>query len=180
MTGDELTAQQLSALGRLTRLLERAGIDYWLFGGWAVDFYVGSVTRAHDDLDLAVWLTDVPRIAELLRGDGWVHAPRDEDDGGTGYERGAVRLELTFLVRDSNGRVFIPLRDAEADWPEDPQSGDVGEFRGVRSRLVSLPALTRGKSSPREDPDDAAKDRADHERLTRLRTESRRTQRDSA
>jgi hypothetical protein len=24
-----------------------------LFGGWAVDFYAGSVTRAHDDLDLA-------------------------------------------------------------------------------------------------------------------------------
>ena len=65
MTG-ERTLQQLSALARVSDLLDRAGVAYWLFGGWAVDFYAGSVTRAHDDLDLAVWLDDVPRIAESL------------------------------------------------------------------------------------------------------------------
>jgi hypothetical protein len=41
---DERTSQQLSALARVSDLLETAGIDYWLFGGWAVDFYAGSVT----------------------------------------------------------------------------------------------------------------------------------------
>jgi hypothetical protein len=27
---------------------------YWLFGGWAVDFHAGRVTRDHADIDLAV------------------------------------------------------------------------------------------------------------------------------
>jgi SAM-dependent methyltransferase len=158
--------QQLSALGRVIDLLEEAGISYWLLGGWAVDFYAGSVTRAHDDLDLAVWLVDLPRIAELLHDDGWRHAPLDDEDGGTGYERGAVRLELTYLVRDGDGRVFTPLRDGRAAWPEEALGNDVGELRGVRSRLIARAALRRGKSSPRDDPEDAVKDRADFLQLS--------------
>jgi Aminoglycoside-2''-adenylyltransferase len=164
----DLTARQLSALARVSVLLDDAGIAYWLFGGWAVDFYVGSVTRAHDDLDMAVWLADLPRIAELLQDDGWRHAPLDDEDGGTGYERGAVRLEFTYLVRDGDGRIFTPLRAGRAPWSDDALGDDVGELRGVRSRLVALAPLVRSKSSHREDSEEAAKDRADFRRLSRL------------
>jgi hypothetical protein len=167
---DELTSQQLSALARVSDLLEEAGIAYWLFGGWAVAFYAGSVTRAHDDLDLAVWLEDLPRIAELLQQDGWRHAPRADEDGGTGYERAAVRLELTYLVRDGDGRAVTPLRHGPAAWPAEALADDVGELRGVRARLVALAPLVHGKSSPRDDPEEAAKDRADFMRLSRLGT----------
>jgi hypothetical protein len=139
-----------------------------LFGGWAVDFYVGSVTRSHDDLDIAVWLADVPRIAEILQDDGWRHAPDEDEDGGTGYEREAVRLELTYLVRDADGGTFTPLRRRRAPWSREALSNDVGELDGVRARLVALGPLTRGKSRARDDPDDAAKDVADFRRLSRL------------
>ena len=164
---EELPLQQLSALARVSTLLDEAGIAYWLFGGWAVDFYIGSVTRAHDDLDMAVWKMDLPRIADLLQGNGWRHAPFDDEDGGTGYERGAVRLELTYLVRDG-GSIFTPLRHGRAMWSEEALANDAGELRGVRSRLVALAPLMRGKSSPRDDPEEAAKDRADFEELSRL------------
>jgi hypothetical protein len=167
---DELASQQLSALARVSDLLEEAGIAYWLFGGWAVDFYAGSVTRAHDDLDIAVWLRDIPRIAELLERDGWRHAPLVDEDGGTGFERAAVRLELTYLVREDDGRIVTPLRDGRAAWPEDGLADDVGELRGVRSRLVALAHLMRSKSSPRDDLEEAAKDRADLRQLSRLGT----------
>src|SRR5205809_2025628 len=100
---------QLVALASLHELLERSRIEYWLFGGWAVDFYAGSVTRAHDDLDIAVWLCDHARIAELLAADGWRHAPEEDEDGGTGYERDGVRLEVTFLVRGGDGNAYVPL-----------------------------------------------------------------------
>jgi hypothetical protein len=165
---EDLEARQLSALARVGELLDRAGFAYWLFGGWAVDFYVGAVTRAHDDLDLAVWLTDVSRIAELLSEEGWRHAPAADEDGGTGFEHGVVRLELTYLVREGDGRIVTPLRHGQAEWPERALADDVRELRGVRARLVGLAALTDGKSSPREDPGDAAKDRADFEQLSAL------------
>lgn len=159
---------QLAALARVGELLARAQVDHWLFGGWAVDFHAGSVTRPHDDLDVAVWLADVPRIVQCLEGDGWRHAPLEGEDGGTGYERRGVRLELTYLAPDGAGRVCVPLRDGPADWPASALGDDVEELQGVRARVVSLSALLRMKSVPREDAGDVAKDRADVELLSRL------------
>jgi hypothetical protein len=163
-------SQQLAALAEVSDLLEQAGIAYWLFGGWAVDFYVGSVTRSHDDIDLAVWLLDASRIAELLQGHGWHHAPFEDEDGGTGYERGAIRLELTYLVCGGDGIASIPLRSGPVAWPgEEGLANVVGELRGVRARLMGFAALIGGKSVPRDDPEDAAKDRADFIQLSQVR-----------
>ena len=161
--------QHLAALAEVDARLRDAGIDYWLFGGWAVDFYADSVTRPHDHVDVAVWLEDVPRIAELLVADGWRHAPDAEEDGGTGYERDAVRLELTFLVRQGDD-VLVPLRHGRGSWPKDTFGTDRRELQGTGARLVSLASLRESKSSGRDDPDDAAKDRADVEELSRIRT----------
>ena len=36
----------------LLQLLENAGIELWLDGGWAVDAALGGQTRAHKDLDI--------------------------------------------------------------------------------------------------------------------------------
>jgi hypothetical protein len=161
--------RQLAALGRVGELLRNAGVDHWLFGGWAVDLYVGAVTRAHDDIDLAVWLADASPIAELLVRDGWRHAPVEDEDGGTGYERDAVRLELTYLVHTDDGRVATPFRHGPGVWPDGAFREDVRELRGVCCRLVALDALVHGKSSPRGGAEDMAKDRADVTRLSRLR-----------
>jgi hypothetical protein len=169
---DDLGAQQLRALARVGELLEAAGCAYWLFGGWAVDFHAGSVTRSHGDVDIAVWLDDVPGISDLLERDGWRHAPAD-DDGGTGYERDAVRLELTFLVRDGDGRIFTPLRQGRASWSEEALGDDVRELLGVRARVVGLSSLRGGKSSPRAEPEEAANDRADFVVLSRLAPDAR-------
>ena len=168
---EEQASRQLSALAEVSDSLQKARIAYWLFGGWAVDFYVGSVTRLHDDIDLAVWFVDVPQITKLLLTNGWRHAPSDDEDGGTGFERGGVRLELTYLVHGDDGRAYIPLRSETVVWPgKDALADDVGELRGVRSRLIGIESLLHGKAKPREDVEDAAKDRADFTHLSRLRS----------
>ena len=160
--------RQLAALAAVDALFETAGVAYWLFGGWAVDFYAGSITRPHSDVDIAVWLDALPRISRLLEEDGWRHAPEPDENGGTGYERDGVRLELTYLVRREAGRVVTPLYDFEAPWPEGAFAADTRELRGVHARVVSKAALTSGKSSPRDDPEDAEKDNADFDVLSGL------------
>lgn len=160
--------EQLAALARVVQLLERHGIEYWLFGGWAVDFHAGSVTRPHDDLDVGVWLKDLERIAALLAADGWQHAPEEHEDGYTGYERGPVRLELAFLDRDEHGQVYTPLREGRAAWPDRAFEDDVAELQGVRARIMSLRALKDDKSETRTDPLVADKDRADMTTLSRF------------
>jgi aminoglycoside-2''-adenylyltransferase len=144
----------------------QAGVDYRLFGGWAVDFHAGWVTRVHDDVDIAVWLADRDRIAELLARDGWTHAPEPDEDGGTGYKRDGVRLELTFLVLE-DGAVKIPLRAGRVAWP-DAARDELVTLEGVTARVQPLDVLRRTKASPREDEGDATKDRADLATLERL------------
>ena len=115
-----------------------------------------------------MWLADAPAVAALLEADGWGHAPLEDEDGGTGYEREGVRLELTFVVRDEHGRPAIPLRSGTVAWPGGALGADTAELGGVSARLVSREALTGGKASPRDHPDDAAKDLADFAVLSRL------------
>ena len=161
------SSEQLAALGRVLGQFETAGIESWVFGGWAVDFHVGAVTRAHADLDLAVWAADVARVSELLEADGWSSAPEEGEDGYTGFERDGVRLELAFLAVLEDGRVCTPLRDGFASWPAGAFGGEIGELEGVRARVIGLDALREEKAIVHDDPGVAAKDRADLARLGR-------------
>src|SRR6266545_969880 len=143
-------AEQLAALARVHDLLVRHGIEYWLFGGWAVDFHAGAISRPHDDLDIAVWLKDLDGIAVLLAADGWKHAPEEDEDGYTGYVRGTVRLELAFLARGESGDVYTPLRKGRAPWPDGAFESDVAELLGVRAKVISVRALKADKSEARD------------------------------
>jgi hypothetical protein len=160
--------EQLAALAQIHELLDAHRIEYWLFGGWAVDFHAGSVTRPHDDLDIAIWSRDQSRLTELLQADGWNHAPEEGEDGYTRYERGTVRLELAFLARDQEGQVYTPLRQGRGAWPDGSFEHDTAELCGVRARIISLRALKADKSEARDDALVAAKDRADLTTLSRL------------
>jgi hypothetical protein len=168
MTTAGKTAAQLETIGWLDTLLAEQGIDHWLFGGWAVDFHAGRVTRHHHDIDLAIWRSDVDHVAELLDAHGWAHAPEPGEDGYTGYQRGDVRVELAFLAADPAGTIYTPITDGRGDWPTGSFGDDHGEVNGVRARVVGLDSLIEDKSGPRHDPAVAAKDRADVAILTSL------------
>lgn len=107
----------LEAIESLDAIFEQNGIDYWLFGGWAVDFHAGRMTRDHADIDIAIWRTDAAKVARWLVRSGWAHAPGGEQDGYTTYTRDDVHVDLTFLARDEDGTVYTPLQSGRGDWP---------------------------------------------------------------
>jgi hypothetical protein len=44
------------------------GVEVWLRGGWAMDFFLGEVTRDHRDIDWFAWTGDADVLgAELGR-----------------------------------------------------------------------------------------------------------------
>src|SRR5688500_797194 len=73
----------LDALRSAAVALEAAEVDHWFFGGWAVDLWVGRLTRPHDDIDVLVWRRDAIRVNDALAATRWVHAPTPEDLVGT-------------------------------------------------------------------------------------------------
>jgi len=58
------------ALSILT-LLETAGIQVWLDGGWGIDALLGEETRPHSDLDLVLPLTPAAQTKDLLKSRGF-------------------------------------------------------------------------------------------------------------
>jgi hypothetical protein len=154
------TDDQLAAIGRLDELFGRVRVDYWLFGGWAVDFHAGVVTRDHADIDIAVWHADAAAVDALLTADGWANKPAPEQDGYTTYTRHGLHLDLAFLARDGE-TVYTPLEAGRGEWPAGSFGEYVGEVRGAHARVVSASSLLVDKSQHRDDLATAMKDAAD-------------------
>jgi hypothetical protein len=152
---------QLEAIESIDATFEQNGMDYWLFGGWAVDFHAGRMTRDHADIDIAIWRTDADTVAQSLVRDGWTHAPGAEQDGYTTYTRDGVHVDLAFLARDEDGAVYTPLKSGRGDWPPDSFGSDVRRLAGTRARVVTVASLIADKSQLRDDPITANKDAAD-------------------
>lgn len=162
---DGKAAEQLAAIESLAGALGAAGLDYWLFGGWAVDFWVGRVTRDHDDIDAAAWRRDYEKIRAALLAAGWRHTPLEDDVVGTRYSWRSSELEFTF-VEDRDGTVVVPFPEHEVVWAAEPFGDDERSLLGVRARVIPLELLRDGKQRARGAPAEAAKDVADHAALT--------------
>ena len=160
--------EQLAAIANLSRILDQHRVDYWLFGGWAVDFCVGAVTREHDDIDVAAWRHDYDAIRAALEAAGWRHTPVADEVVGTRYQWRLAQVEFTFVEADDQGRIVIPLPDQPIVWSTKSFGGDRRELLAVNSRTIPLALLRAGKSLPRQGAAEAAKDRADFQALSRL------------
>jgi hypothetical protein len=81
--------EQLAALASLDELLAREKLEYWVFGGWAVDLHAGEITRPHDALDIAVSASEHGPVRRVLAAAGWT--PVEQGPGYVAYARDGIR-----------------------------------------------------------------------------------------
>lgn len=55
-------------LRRISAMLEERGVGWAIASGWAIDLFLGRVTRPHVDIDIAVWRDGQTRLREALAG----------------------------------------------------------------------------------------------------------------
>ncbi len=106
-----------SEVNKIISLIESKQLPVWVDGGWGVDALLGRTTRDHQDLDIAIKLSDTHSISELLIELGY-HVFHDEMP---------TRLEM----RDSyDHRVDLhPLTfDAEGNGLQELQNGSSGTY----------------------------------------------------
>jgi hypothetical protein len=142
--GADQPEQQFALLAEVSGLLEQAGVDHWLGGGWAVDFHVQRLTRSHSDVDLVTRLGERDHLTAVLTGARFTPMRSDTPDAVQTFARDGVDLEVTFVVERSDGTVVTPGFE---HWPWLPGAcaGHTVEFRGLSIRAVSAEALLETK-----------------------------------
>jgi hypothetical protein len=165
-SGDYLRG--LSMVASAAGALDAAELEHWFFGGWAVDLWVGRLTRPHDDIDVLVWRRDEALVHQALQGAGWVHTPTPEDLVGTNYARDGYELQLTFAVGGPGGGVVVPVPDQELVLSSGPLAFARRKLNDISVRVLTLDMMMATKGTPRADEVGGAKDRADLEALRSL------------
>jgi len=79
------------AVVHILQLCEQHAIEVVVDGGWGVDALLGTQTRPHNDLDIALAHKDIPQLRALLATHGYQNIPR------------ADSWECNFVLGDSQG-----------------------------------------------------------------------------
>lgn len=134
-----LVRAQLVAITEVLDAANTLGIEVWLRAGWAMDFYLGQVTRDHEDVDWFVWQKDLSAISELLVSQHWVDLAIHPLDQQRDLLRDEVELGFAPLARTESGGVAVgggPFRGEP--WPEDMIGhAIVGELEGICCPIIS-------------------------------------------
>jgi len=165
---EETAADQLTLIGEITAALSSAGVPHWLFGGWAVDFFVGALTRPHDDVEFVVWRHDLPRLRELFEAHRYRPAFSHED--ASAWWSGDVLVECYFIERDDHGRIVTPGPWKDWPWPAGTFAAPLGQLGELTCPIVSGQTQLATKEGYQRHPTGAPprpKDLADIGRLRR-------------
>jgi hypothetical protein len=56
--------QHLELISELSSVAGAVCVALWLRGGWAMDFFIGRVSRDHEDIDAFIWASEADRLVE--------------------------------------------------------------------------------------------------------------------
>jgi lincosamide nucleotidyltransferase A/C/D/E len=135
---------------RLYELLERAGIEVWVDGGWAVDALLGEATRPHADLDVALETRYVRRLREVLAERGFREVVRDDASAWNFVLEDAAGLQVdahAFTFDERGDGVYGPPENGHF-YRAEALTG-VGVIDGRRVRCISADWLVRFRTGYR-------------------------------
>jgi hypothetical protein len=141
--------RQLKLIEEFVSVAETAGAACWLRGGWAVDFLVGRVTRAHEDLDLFIWAADAPMLLPILDRHGFQEVGGPPPAMQRNIVKDGEELHVTLLERNEIGVVTAGGRWADAPWPAGMLDGPIGRVGHIRCRVISPEAQLYAKGRTR-------------------------------
>jgi lincosamide nucleotidyltransferase A/C/D/E len=116
----------------LLELLESAGIEVWLDGGWAVDAALGEQTRPHKDLDIILRVSDVPHLRQVLGRRGFRVQEGGTDSSFVLVNNSGLEVDVHAIMFDRSGHGVYRMQNG-SDWIF-PAAGFAG--RGAVQHLV--------------------------------------------
>jgi lincosamide nucleotidyltransferase A/C/D/E len=100
-----VVGMSLTEVMSVLRALNRAGIRYWLEGGWGVDELVGHQTRSHRDLEVDVDSTQEAQTLDVLAQLGYALETDWRPNRAELIATGRGWVDLHPLLLDPDGTV---------------------------------------------------------------------------
>jgi lincosamide nucleotidyltransferase A/C/D/E len=132
------------------KLANQHDIEIWIDGGWSVDALLQRQTRVHNDLDIALFHKDVPKLRALLEARGYKDVPRD-DTRDCNFVLGddlGHQIDFHSFVFDDQGNVAWGV-----PYPRESLTG-TGSINGVGVKCISPEWLVKFHTGYEVDMDD--------------------------
>lgn len=113
------------------------GISLWLRGGWAMDFFLGKVTRSHRDIDWFILAEDVELLRAAMLADGYVDVTTAPTQQQLDLQRGEIEHGFALLRLEDRGPVVAGGPWGGEPWPAGMLGDDIGRIGGVRAPFIS-------------------------------------------
>lgn len=134
---DSTTELQIATLREMTASFDGQGLPYWLFGGWAVDFAAGRITRVHDDIDIVVRAIDRDRAKAILRHAGFRERRSKHPQHQSDFLRSGTAVQIDTILRRDDGAIVSPGSFEDWPWLAGSFGDDYGSIGDLRLRIVS-------------------------------------------
>jgi hypothetical protein len=136
--------EPLHVIRDMTEALTAAGVEHWLFGGWAIDFHLGMITRPHDDIDVIIWSHDRAHLSMVLQRHAFqpIVAPSSEH---LYFAKAGQWIEISFIERHHSGAIITPGRWADWPWQDGAFTAGRRQLHGVWCSVTNLACIIESK-----------------------------------
>lgn len=106
---DAQTQAQLEVLTEICLLTEQLEMEFWLRGGWAIDFLLGKISRAHDDIDLITWIQNRGLLEKELSKAGYEQLPVKSqfENRQSDFRKNEVEVTVGYVTRAIDGSLML-------------------------------------------------------------------------
>jgi hypothetical protein len=137
---NDATAIHLRLIEEISNIFAAIQVRWWLFGGWAVDFHLGSVSRTHGDIEFYVWSVDAERVSRAFLDTGFAPQKIPYPEEAIEFTKDGQLICAVLLVDTAEG-IVIPGRWTDWPWPCDAFDGPPGRIGRLAVPVVSVEAL---------------------------------------
>jgi hypothetical protein len=130
--------RQLRLIAEIAAYAARLDVEVWLRGGWAMDFFLGEITRDHADIDWFAWASDAQLIKQALHDDGFVTVGGPPVAQQLDVVRDGEESSFAWLATDNAGRIVVAGGPwAGQPWPTGMLAGPMGRLGHLRCPIIS-------------------------------------------
>jgi Zn ribbon nucleic-acid-binding protein len=141
----DATAVQFELLAEITEAFGDANVEFWLRGGWALDFLLGEVRPEHADIDLVAWRRDRDVIYGALTACGFEH-DRELPEAAIDFQKNEQSIQVLLVEFNSDGALVCHGFESRP-LPEGALDGPIRTINGVSCRTLAPHALLHEKET---------------------------------